>query len=73
MSIVVTGYSPLSEDAINQINIYKRLEQECLSHLRLMLTMPLDFNPRWTALARTHIQTGFMMMIRATAIPEGDE
>jgi hypothetical protein len=66
----VHGYKPQDSQSIMRVNDNKLLEEQVLSVLDEMSAFPSDFDPRWTALARTHIELGFMAMNRAVFKPE---
>jgi hypothetical protein len=62
----VAGYKPQSEEAVAYVNTNKLLEEELLRRLDAMGTA---FDKRWLAIARTHIEQGFMAMNRAVFQP----
>ena len=65
----ITGYRELDQDEIGRMNQGKELEYECMKLLDFHLGAGAD--PRWIAIARTHIQQGFMAQGRAVARPTG--
>ena len=63
----ISGYRDLSETEIAAMNDLKDTER------RLLVTLDQiadDSNGRHVALAKTHIETGFMFAIKAIAKPE---
>lgn len=62
----VAGYQPQSEDSVARVNRHKVIEEHVL---RLLDTMPPGADPRWTAIARTHLELAFMAMNRAVFRP----
>lgn len=79
----VKGYAPTqSQAAIDAVNQLKVLEEKYLRYLDLLISAngPSDldgalYDPRWLAIARTHIQEGTMAAARAIFKPqrlEGD-
>jgi hypothetical protein len=78
----VAGYTPQPSTNIEEVNINKRLEEEVLQRLddlqRTVVprvpagwdqTSPLC-DARWLAIARTHIEQGFMAANRAIFRPQ---
>lgn len=70
MTITVYGYTNQPDDSIAAVNDNKIAEEQLLRALDEMASRPGDFDPRWTALARTHIEIGFMAMNRAVFKPQ---
>jgi hypothetical protein len=75
----VMGYQPQASDNISRVNEAKSLEERVLRHLDRLLgttkmTTPGDTEPaydaRWLAIARTHIELGFMAANRAVFQPQ---
>lgn len=74
MKPTITGYRELSEAEIAVINRVKAKAEE-LGGLFAELTLgsvrgDYTIDPRWLAIGRTDLQTGFMAIIRAIARPE---
>lgn len=69
---VVVGYKrEQTREAVAAVNRTKTLENELgdwIAELRADDAVPLD--PRWTAIAVTHLQQGFMALNRAVFQPE---
>lgn len=64
----VAGYKPQSDDKVNFVNENKRLEEIILRRLDDMQKYG-DADGRWTAIARTQLEQGFMAMNRAIFQP----
>ena len=66
-SLPVAGYTNQSQQRVELVNANKQIEERVL---RLLDNLPsAGGDPRWTALARTHIEIGFMAMNRAVFQP----
>lgn len=63
----IAGYRDLSEDEIASINRLKELEKDVFEQLNTSLHAP---DPRHQAIAKTHLETGFMFAIKAIAKPQ---
>ena len=64
----IKGYRDLSQDEINLMNDVKALAEQvdvCTSRLK---TMP-DLDQCWVAIGVTHLQQGFMAVVRGIARP----
>ena len=64
----IKGYRELSQDEIDSMNVVKDLESRVLAALNTMEMNGAD--PRWSAIARTTLQQGFMAFGRAIARPD---
>lgn len=64
----IPGYRALDERAIVSIKSLKQMEEYLLRDLEKAPAHLID--GRWMALAKTHIQQGFMCAIRAIAQPQ---
>jgi hypothetical protein len=64
----VAGYSSQSEENVALVNQNKILEERVLRQLDLVASFS-DVDPRWAAIARTHLEQGFMAMNRAVFRP----
>lgn len=69
-SVEVTGYRKLSHDEISWMNTVKQAEIELAAVAQNVKELGPDVDPRMWAMARTHFQTGFMLLNRAIAKPE---
>lgn len=61
----ISGYRELSEDELKLINQMKEIEERVL---RVFDSLQ-DIDPRWRAIATTHIQEGFGAINRSIARP----
>jgi hypothetical protein len=66
----VLGYSEQEEARVRVVNVNKRQEELILRQFDSMATMPEAFDARWLAVARTHIELGFMAYNRAVFRPD---
>lgn len=67
----IQGYRPMNQTQVDLVNTVKRAEQTVLAMLR-NLSDEADIDPRWFAIGKTHIETGFMSVCRSIARPNGD-
>lgn len=65
----VQGYTDQSQENVDLVNANKRIEEKVLRQLDLMAGLS-DVDKRWLAIARTHIEQGFMAANRAVFKPE---
>ena len=65
----VAGYRPQSEGAVDLVNQNKMMEERLLRRLDYLKEGFTDIDQRWLAIARTHIEEGFMAMNRAIFKP----
>jgi hypothetical protein len=65
----VSGYPPQSQQAVALVNQNKRLEEMILRQLDIIAEMP-GVDPRWFAVGRRHIETGFMEVNRSIFKPQ---
>lgn len=69
----VGGYTPQSEVRVALVNRYKIMEERLLRQLDELGQPNADGQPfndaRWTAVARTHFQEGFMALNRSVFRP----
>lgn len=65
----ITGYRRLTAEEIATINDIKA-EANSVGTLVGEITAKKDADQRWVAIARTHLQQGFMALTRAVARPE---
>ena len=67
----VAGYRPQSTEALALVNRFKEAEERILREIdQLRLPGPVSADGRWLAMARTHIEQGFMALNRAVFQPE---
>lgn len=64
----VSGYQPQTDDKVAYVNENKRLEEIILRRLDDMMQDNV-YDHRWTAIARTQLEQGFMAMNRAVFRP----
>jgi hypothetical protein len=64
----IKGYRELTDDEKIIINTYKSIEQNVLDKCRFIETVGSP-DPRWHSIGLTHIQQGFMALVRAVAKP----
>lgn len=65
----VAGYRPQSDDAVACVNDHKAMEERILRRLDHFRDFNDEIDPRWLAIARTHIEQGFMFLNRAVFKP----
>jgi hypothetical protein len=65
----VKGYRKLSDEDIADMNRVKDMEKK-VGELWRELSQFEDIDKRWLAIAKTHLQEGFMAFVRAIAKPE---
>ena len=65
----VKGYTNQPTEKVDMVNQNKLAEEAILRDIDLYATFP-DIDPRWLAIARTHIEQGFMALNRAIFKPE---
>lgn len=64
----VSGYTPQNEANVALVNQNKRIEEQVLRQLDLLADNP-ETDKRWLAIARTHIEQGFMAANRSVFKP----
>jgi len=67
--IPVAGYNAQSNENVQLVNQNKRAEEHILQLLDIYAASP-DVDARWLAVARTHIEQGFMAMNRTIFKPQ---
>lgn len=67
----IQGYRAMTQSQVDLVNTVKRAEQTVLAILR-NLSDDADIDPRWFAIGKAHIETGFMSVCRSIARPNGD-
>jgi hypothetical protein len=65
----VAGYVAQTSEAVQMVNLNKQAEERILRDIDLYGMNP-DVDKRWLAIARTHIEQGFMAMNRAIFKPQ---
>ena len=66
----VKGFAPQSDERVEMVNMNKMNEEQILRTLDMMAESPQQFDPRWTAIARTGFEQAFMAMNRAIFRPQ---
>lgn len=61
----ISGYRELSENELKLVNQFKEVEERLLR----MFEALVDIDPRWRAIAITHIQEGFGAINRSITKP----
>jgi hypothetical protein len=69
-ALPVSGYTQQSATNVQLVNEHKQLEEDLLQRLEMLATHVNDFDKRWIAIAKTHIEQGFMAMNRAVFKPK---
>jgi len=64
----IKGYRDLTQDEINLMNMVKGLAEKAGAELEIVNNHP-DVDKRWVAIAKTHLQQGFMALVRSIAKP----
>src|SRR5215203_2937015 len=67
---LIAGYRDLSKAEIQLMNVWKALEADA-DRLLGRAEVRGTAQARWNAMARTHLETGFMFAIKAIAAPVG--
>jgi len=65
----VAGYVAQTSEAVQMVNLNKQAEERILRDIDLYGMNP-DVDKRWLAIAKTHIEQGFMAMNRAIFKPQ---
>ena len=64
----ITGHRDLSREEVDLMNMVKGLACTVGAELEIVNQAP-DTDKRWVAIARTHLQEGFMALTRSIAKP----
>ena len=64
----IRGYRDLSPDEIGKMNAIKGLAEQVGALIDTLEGEP-SIDQRWVAIAKTHLQQGFMAAVRAVARP----
>lgn len=64
----IIGYRDLTQEEIDLMNMVKGLAAKAGAELEIVNAAP-DTDKRWVAIARTHLQEGFMALVRSIAKP----
>lgn len=67
----IQGYRELSETEVANINDLKEFERLLLTIIGGMQKTE-KFNQRWVSIGKTHIEQGFMALVRSIARPNGE-
>ena len=67
----IAGYRELSPEEVNLINDIKAMENQLGVLVKKVNHLP-QTDQRWTSISRTHLQQGFMALIRSIAQPESE-
>jgi len=70
MTDPIKGYRVLTAEEVAHINSIKELGVDIETILNHMNNQP-QYDRRWLAIAKTHLQEGLMAAVRAIARPEG--
>jgi hypothetical protein len=65
----VHGYTDQSENAVATVNYHKVLEENILRQIDALADQNVG-DPRWRAIARSHIEEGFMALNRSIFMPQ---
>jgi hypothetical protein len=65
----VKGYTPQSDEKIALVDGNKMQEEQILRVMDLYAERP-DIDKRWLAIARTHLEIGFMALNRSVFQPQ---
>lgn len=65
----IAGYTDQTEANKKLVNLNKEVEEKLLRVLDTYMTMDA-IDKRWTAIAKTHLEQGFMAMNRAVFKPQ---
>lgn len=71
----VAGYTSQPDAKVAVVNLYKQLEEVLLREIDAAEKLNKEngentYDPRWLAVARTHLQIGFMALNRAVFQPQ---
>lgn len=69
MTEKIIGYRELSDIEVELINLLKR-ESESTRTIIEQMRKNSDIDYRWVSIAETHMQQGYMALVRAIAQPE---
>lgn len=64
----ITGYRELTQIEIDLMNMVKGLAEKVGAELQIVADAP-EVDQRWVAIAKTHLQQGFMALTRSIAKP----
>ena len=64
----ITGYRELTDEEIALVNRAKEVGESVGAFLNKLQERDLD--PRWLSIAKTHMQQGFMALVRSITKPE---
>ena len=66
----IAGFTPVSQANVFHVNKNKHLEELVLRRIEDMAKIVEGVDPRWVAIAKTHIQQGFGALNRAILQPQ---
>lgn len=68
----IKGYRDIPEFKLQMVNDIKESEEMVLRRIDMIQEAPKEFDvdQRWIAIARTHIEQGYMAMVRALMHPK---
>ncbi|RIV82954.1 cyclic nucleotide-binding protein [Aurantiacibacter xanthus] len=69
----VAGYTNQSADRIELVNHFKEVEERLLREIDVMFDIGITetrYDNRWLAIARNHLEQGFMALNRSVFRPE---
>lgn len=64
----IKGYRDLTQDEIDLMNLVKKAGEEVGTMVESVMGLP-DIDQRWVSIAQTHLQQGFMALVRSIARP----
>lgn len=66
----ISGYRQLSPAEVALVNEIKAKERETLALAKSLTSGGNEGDARWAAIAKTHLEQGFMALVRAITKPE---
>ena len=66
----ISGYRDFTQDELDVINSIKTCEQDVAELYKLIRNTMSEADSQWLSLAATHLETGFMYMVKSVARPE---
>lgn len=66
----IKGYRDLTPTEIDTINALKHVAEGVGEIVDKLAAGRENFDQRWVAIGKTHLQQGFMALVRAVAMPE---
>jgi hypothetical protein len=65
----IKGYRDLTEEEITQMNLCNEMAEQCGQIIEELKSCP-GLDQRWVSIGATHLQQGWMAVIRGIAKPE---